>query len=300
MKTVSGSAVVLALAVAALSACGSGPADPTTGKRVVHVVAAENMWGNVVAQIGGRHAAVSSIISDPSADPHLYSSNPRDAGRLAQANLVVVNGLGYDDFASKLLAAAPNSKRRVLSVAKVVNPGGHDPNPHLWYDVPRLPAVAGAIATALATEDPGDAGYFRANAARFARSLGPLNATLAVIRSRHPGAPVAYTERVPGYLLQAAGLTIKTPTGFASAIESGSEPAPADAQRLNDLLTGHRVRALLYNSQAVTAVTKRLRALAASSGVPVIAVTETLPLSEPDFQSWQRHQAQALLKALGG
>jgi zinc/manganese transport system substrate-binding protein len=295
MKTVSGLMIALALLAAG---CGAEPADPTTGARVVHVVAAENMWGNIVAQVGGRHASVASIITDPSSDPHLYSSNPRDAARLAQANLVVVNGLGYDDFARKLLAAAPNAKRRVLSVADVVKPGGHDPNPHLWYDVPRLPAVARAIADALAAEDPRDAGYFRANAARFARNLGLLNATLAAIRKRHPRAPVAYTERVPGYLLEAAGLTIKTPTGFASAIESGSEPAPADTQRLNDLINGHKIRALLYNSQAVSAVTKRLRALATRSGVPVVAVTETLPPDEPNFQTWQAHQAQALLKAL--
>jgi zinc/manganese transport system substrate-binding protein len=295
MKTVSGLVVLVLLA-----GCGARPADPTKGARVVHVVAAENFWGSVVSQVGGRHASVASIITDPSSDPHLYASNPRDAARLAQANLVVTNGLGYDDFARKLLAAAPNAKRRVLSVADIVKPGGHDPNPHLWYDTPRLPAVTRAIADALATEDARDAAYFRANAARFVRGLDPLNATLAAIRKRHPGAPVAYTERVPGYLLEAAGLTIKTPAGFASAIESGSEPSPADRQRLEDLLTGHRVAALLYNSQAVSAVTKRLRALAARSNVPVVPVTETLPPAEPNFQTWQLHLAQALLKALGG
>jgi zinc/manganese transport system substrate-binding protein len=264
------------------------------------VVAAENMWGDVVKQIGGRHAVVDSIISDPSSDPHLYASNPRDAARLAQANLVVVNGLGYDDFARKLLAASSSAKRRVLTFADVIKPPGADPNPHLWYDVPRLPAAAHAIAGALAAEDPQDAAYFRGNAARFVRALGPLNATLAAIRGRHAGAPVAYTERVPGYLLEAAGLTIKTPPGFASAIESGSEPGPGDTQRLNDLVSGRKIKALLYNSQAVTPVTKRLRSLAARSGVPVIAVTETLPRDEPTFQAWQRDQAQALLKALGG
>jgi zinc/manganese transport system substrate-binding protein len=298
-KTVS--VYVFAVAVAGiLAGCGAGPSDPTKGSRVVRVVAAENVWGDVVAQIGGRHASVSSIISDPRADPHLYASNPRDAARLAQANLVVVNGLGYDDFARKLLAAASSSKRRVLTIADVVRPSGGDRNPHLWYDSPRLPAVARAIADALAAQDPRDAGYFRSNAARFVRSLGPLDATLATIRRRHPRAPVAYTERVPGYLLEAAGLTVKSPPAFASAIESGSEPGPGDTQRMDDLVSGHRVDALLYNSQAVTPVTKRLRALAVRSGVPVVAVTETLPRDEPSFQSWQRHQAQALLKALGG
>jgi zinc/manganese transport system substrate-binding protein len=265
---------------------------------VVHVVAAENVWGDVIAQIGGRHASVRSILTDPSADPHLFASNPRDAARLAQANLVVVNGLGYDDFARKLLNASPSSKRRVLTVASVADPPGPDANPHLWYDVPRLSAVARAFADALAAQDPRDARLFRTNAARFAGSLAPLRRTVAAIAGRHRGAPVAYTERVAGYLLDAAGLSVRTPSGFARAIESGSEPGPGDTQRMNDLLSGRKVDALLYNSQAVTPVTKRVRALAARSGVPVVAVTETLPPGQ-SFQNWQVHQAQALLNALG-
>jgi len=293
MKTVSG----LILAALLLAGCGASPADPTKGARVVHVVAAENVWGDVIAQIGGRHASVTSILTDPSADPHLFASNPRDAARLAQANLVVVNGLGYDDFARKLLNASPSSKRPVLTIASVVDPPGPDANPHLWYDVPRLAAVARAFADALAAQDPRDARLFRANAARFVASLAPLRRTVASIADRHRGAPVAYTERVAGYLLDAAGLSVRTPSGFARAIESGSEPGPGDTQRMNDLLSGRRVDALLYNSQAVTPVTKRVRALAARSGVPVIPVTETLPPGQ-SFQSWQLRQAQALLNAL--
>jgi zinc/manganese transport system substrate-binding protein len=285
-------------ATLALCACGSGPADPTTGSRVVHVVAAENFWGNVVSQIGGSHVNVTSIISDPTADPHLYASDPRDAARIAQANVVVVNGLGYDDFMTKLLGAASNSKRRVLTVAKVLRPGGADPNPHLWYDVPRVGSVARAIAATLASEDPRDAALFNSNAARFERSVGPILATVREIRTRFPGAPVAYTERVAGYLLGAAGLTVKTPAGFASAIEAGNEPSPRDSQALDDLVSHRKIKALLYNSQAVTAVTKRVLASAHRAGVPVVPVTETLPGSQQSYQTWQLGQARALLAAL--
>jgi zinc/manganese transport system substrate-binding protein len=295
MKTISG--FVLALAAAGVVAgCGVAPADPTKGARVVHVVAAENMWGDIVRQIGGRHASVTSIISDPNTDPHLYSSNPHDAARLARANLVVLNGLGYDDWAHKLLAASPSSKRRQLTISDVLEPTGS--NPHLWYDVPRLPDVARAVADALAAEDPKDAAFFRSNASRFIESLQPLLHTVAAIESRHPGAPVAYTESVPGYLLNAAGLQIATPSSFARAIEDGSEPAPGDTQRMNDLISKRDVDALLYNAQAVTPVTKRLRALAARSGVPVVPVTETLSPGHT-FQQWQVGQARALLAALG-
>jgi zinc/manganese transport system substrate-binding protein len=264
---------------------------------VVHVVASADQWGDIVRQIGGRHASVTSIISDPNADPHLYASNPRDAARLARANLVVLNGLGYDDWARRLLGASPSSKRDELTIADVLSPTGS--NPHLWYDVPRLPDAARGIADALAAEDPKDAAYFRANASRFVQSLQPLLHTVAAIESRHPGVPVAYTERVPGYLLDAAGLQVETPASFARAIEGGDEPSPADTQRMNDLISKRDVDALLYNAQAVTPVTKRLRALAGRSGVPVVAVTETLPRGLT-FQRWQLDQARALLAALGG
>jgi zinc/manganese transport system substrate-binding protein len=294
MKTVSGF-VAGALCAVLLAACG-GPTDPTKGARVVNVVAAEDVWADVAAQIGGAHAHVSSLINDPNADPHLFSADALSAGRVARANLAIVNGLGYDDFADKLLAAAPSDRRRVLTIAAVLGASG---NPHLWYDAPALPRVARAIAGALAAADPRDAWLFRASAARFVRSLRPLDAAVGAIRARHRGAPVAYTERVAGYLLAAAGLRVLTPAGYAQAIEDGSEPSPGDAQRMTDLIGKRRVKALVYNAQAATSTTQRLRALATRAGVPVVAVTETLPRGER-FQAWQTRQARALLKALRG
>lgn len=294
MKTVSGFVYVALLAIM-IAGCGATPADPTKGARVVAVVASVNMWGDIARQIGGRHASVTSILSNPSDDPHLYASSPRDAARLARANLVVLNGLGYDDWAKKLLSASSSSRRHELTMADALNPTGS--NPHLWYDAPRLPDAARAIADALAAQDPRDGAYFRANAARFVASLQPLLHTIAAIENRHPGAPVAYTERVPEYLLKAAGLKVRTPPGFAQAIEDGTEPGPGDAQKMNDLIAMGDVDALLYNAQAVTPVTKRLRALAARSGVPVVPVTETLPPGMT-FQRWQTNQARALLEAL--
>jgi zinc/manganese transport system substrate-binding protein len=296
MKTVSGFVSVLLLA-GAIAGCGAAPADPTKGARVVNVVASMNMWGDVARQIGGRHASVTSIIASPSDDPHLYASSPRDAARLARANLVVLNGLGYDDWAHKLLDASSSSKRHELTIADALKPTGS--NPHLWYDAPRLPDAARAIADALAAQDPQDKPYFHANASRFVASLQPLLDTIATIENRHPGAPVAYTERVPEYLLDAAGLNVETPRAYAQAVEDGSEPNPGDVQRMNDLVSKRDVDALLYNAQAVTPATKRLRALATSSHVPVVPVTETLPPGLT-FQRWQTDQARALLAALGG
>lgn len=294
MKTVSGFGTAAGCALL-LAACG-GPPDPTKGARVVNVVAAEDVWADVATQVGGAHAHVHSLINDPNADPHLFSADARAAGRVSRANVAIVNGLGYDDFARKLLDAAPSDRRRVLTIADVLGASG---NPHLWYDAPALPRVARAIAGALAAADPRDAALFRAGAERFIHSLRPLQSAIAAIRARHRGAPVAYTERVAGYLLAAAGLRVLTPTGFTQAIEDGTEPSPGDAQRMYDLVGKGRVRALVYNAQATTTATQRLRALAARAGVPVVAVTETLPRGER-FQTWQARQARALLEALGG
>ena len=201
-----GSRLVAAVLTAAaiLAGCGTPRAPATPG--VVKVVAGENFWGNIAAQIGGPHVQVTSILSSPGADPHLYESDVASALAVAQARLVIANGAGYDDFMSQLLAATVNAGRVALSVQAVLGAYRPDVNPHFWYDIPRVPRVAAAIEAALARLEPGDATVFAAHLAAFDASLRPVEAVIASIRRRYPGAPVAYTERVPGYLLQAAGL----------------------------------------------------------------------------------------------
>lgn len=277
--------------------CGSGSKGNPSA---VRVVAAENFWGDVVRQIGGSQVSVTSIISDPTADPHQYESDARNAADLAGARLVVVNGLGYDDFVSKLLDATRNAGRVVLTVADVLHVTGADANPHLWYDTPRLPEVARAIESELAAADPADKAVFAKNRAAFDASLTPLLRSIAEIKQKYPGAPVAYTERVPQYLLDAAGLTVKTPPGFARAIEDGNEPSPGDAQTMYDLIAQHRIRVLLYNAQATSPVTQHVQDLARTAGIPVVAVTETQPPDASTFQTWQENQLVEILRALGG
>jgi zinc/manganese transport system substrate-binding protein len=264
----------------------------------VRVVAAENFWGDVVHQIGGAHVSVTSLITDPSADPHQYESDARNAADVADARIVVVNGLGYDDFVSKLLGVTHHSGRVVLTVADVLHVGGDDANPHLWYDIPRVSQVAGAIEAELTAADPADRTAFETNRAAFDTSLAPLLRTIAQIKAKYQGAPVAYTERVPQYLLDAAGLSVETPPGFARSIEDGNEPSPGDAQAMYDLVTQHRIRALLYNAQATSPVTQHVEDLAHRAGIPVVAVTETQPENAPSFQEWR--QMTEILGALGG
>lgn len=265
----------------------------------VPVVAAENFWGNVAAQIGGTDVSVTSLITNPNADPHLFESDAHDAALLAQAQVVVENGAGYDTWMGSLLSA-DGGHPRVVNAASVLHVGGNDPNPHLWYDLPRVPKVAAAITAALSKAAPADASTFRRNLATFDASLKPLDATLATIRREFHNVSVAYTERVPGYMLADTRLDVKTPPGFARAIEDGTDPGAADTVAMRELITNHDINVLLYNVQTVTPVTAQMRALAMQHGIPVVGVSETMPANAATYQQWQQSQLRDLLQALRG
>ncbi|HWB66275.1 MAG TPA: zinc ABC transporter substrate-binding protein [Mycobacteriales bacterium] len=289
------------VALVAIAGCGStGLPGSTTAGHPVRVVAAENVWGDIASQIGGRYVDVTSLISTPTEDPHLFESDPEDAAEVGAAQLVIENGLGYDDFVDRLLSAGSSAGGRLLSIQHVLGVTNGSANPHLWYWTARLPEVADAIARQLTAIAPAHAATFRANARRFDRSLKPLLATIAQIRAKYAGTPIAYTERVPGYLVAAAGLRLATPASFSQAIEDGNDPSPQDAAAFDADITDHRVKVLLYNSQVVDSQTTHIKQLAAAAHIPVVGVSETIPSGARDFQAWQLSQARALLTALGG
>jgi zinc/manganese transport system substrate-binding protein len=283
-------------AFVALSGCAGSPATP--GGRV-NIVAGENFWGDIARQIGGDRVLVTSIISDPNADPHLYESSASNAAAVAQARIVIVNGLGYDDFMDRLIAGSGAHPEIVSAQAAL---GVTDPtaNPHLWYDVPRVHLVAQAIEEALVRSDPAGEKVYAANLAKFDSSLQPVLGVIARIKAEHPGAQVAYTERVAAYLLSAAGLQVVSPPGFAKAVEDGTDPSPADAQAMQAVIATKRARLLVYNTQAMSALTRRVLADAKAAGVPVVGVTETMPPQFGSYQPWQLDQATRILRALGG
>jgi zinc/manganese transport system substrate-binding protein len=287
----------LATVLTLLTGC-STTSHPAAG--VLKVVAAENFWGNITAQIGGSHVQVTSIISDPNADPHTYETDPKDAAAISAAGFVVLNGAGYDDFASRLLAASPSRSRTVISVDKVVGVTGNNPNPHLWYNPVYVRAAAEAIEEHLATAHPRTANDFSANLQRFLTDYQPYVDTIAVIKATYAGARIAYTERVPGYLVQAAGLVLGTPASFAQSIEDGNDPSPQDTSAMDVAMEHRTVRVLLYNAQVTSPVTDKVKALATASKVPIVGVAETIPSQYQDFQSWQIAQAKAILAALRG
>lgn len=263
----------------------------------VQIVAAENFWGNIAQQLGGTHAHVTSIITDPNADPHLYESSAQNAAAVASARVVIENGMGYDDFMSKLLGGSQNSQRQVLSAQQILGePDGA--NQHLWYDTTGVEAVAARITGVLSSTDPAHKSDYQQNLTTFDDSLKPLLTEIAQLKQQYAGVPVAYTEPVPGYTLAAAGLDVKTPEGFAKSIEDGDDPSPADAAAMDSLMTGKQIRVLLYNSQATSPVTEHVKALARQNGIPVVGVTETLPPKYKNFQAWQKDQLDQISKAL--
>ncbi len=293
-------AALVSTVVLALAGCSSHSSEPSAGSSTqVNVVAAENFWGNITKQIGGDRVSVTAVITDPNADPHLYESDVKSAAAVSKAHLVIVNGLGYDDFMGKLLAASPNSARKLLTAADVMQISGHNANPHIWYDIAKVPEMSSAIAAQLGALDPADAAVFTANAKAFSDSLAPLNAAITNIKAKYAGAPVGYTERVPGYLLDAAGLKLATPASFARAMEDGNDPSPADNSAMDTAVKNKAIKVLLYNAQVTSPATDALKALARQSGVPIVGVTETMPTNDANFQAWQLRQIDELTSALG-
>jgi zinc/manganese transport system substrate-binding protein len=305
--SVAGAALVLA-ACGRPSAEGGGNELPFPGGHAapagsarVSVVAAENVWGDIAAQIGGDRVAVTSIIRDPSVDPHSYEMSASTAARIAETHLVIENGAGYDDFVGNLLHANPSVTRQVVTVADVVGVTAGDANPHLWYSPDYVAKAATAIEQRLEKANPPSAPTFQANLAAFlASEHRQVGSVIDALRRKYAGTAIAYTERVPGYLVEAAGLRLGTPASFAQAIEDGNDPGPGDTALFELALQKHTVRALLYNAQVTSSITQALRKLAERSHVPVVEVTETMPPDAKNLQTWQGDQATALLKALGG
>jgi zinc/manganese transport system substrate-binding protein len=288
---------LLWMVVLALVSCGPTAATPPSTSAPIPVLGTENFYADLLAQIGGTRVKAASILNDPSADPHEYEASPAAAKLVADSKLVIVNGVGYDDFMEKLLGASNKPDRVVISVQEVLGVTD-DVNVHVWYDPATMPKVADAATAALTTIDPQNAAYYTAQKAKYLAALKPMNDKMAALRTKYTGAPIAFTENVAGYLTDAIGLKLLTPPEFMEAIESGTDPAPADVAAERDLITGRKVKALLYNSQVTSPLTEQIRDLAVKNNVPVVAVAETIPPPFKTFHEWQLAQLDELEKAL--
>jgi zinc/manganese transport system substrate-binding protein len=288
-----GSAVVAASML--LTACGS--ADDASSGDAISVVASTNVYGDIAATIGGRDVEVTSIISDPTADPHSFEASTRTQLAVSEADVVVENGGGYDDFMRTLLSATDSDAAVITAVDLSDAAAGDEPNEHVWYDFPTVATLAEEIAAALGDADPDNAGTYTANADAFAARVDALVAGEQAAATTTRGAGVAVTEPVPGFLLDALGADDRTPEEFAEAIEEGGDVAPAVLQETLGLIAGGQVRALVYNEQTTGPQTEQVLAAARSAGVAVVPVTETLPEGE-DYLSWMQGNLDAVAAAL--
>jgi zinc/manganese transport system substrate-binding protein len=294
-------AVVAAAGVAlAVSACSSGPAgsSSTTSAHKIVAVGAENEYTSVLQQVGGQYVQASAIMSNPNTDPHTFEASASVAREISSAQLVVQNGVGYDTFMDSIEKAVPDSGRKLINVQKLRGLPDSTPNPHLWYDPATMPAVANAVAADLAAIQPAHAAYFKANARKFVSSLGPWIQALGSFKEKYPDTPVAVTEPVADYLLQAAGADIKTPFEFQADIMNGTDPSAQDVALERSLFTGHKVKVFLYNRQVTDTLTESFISLAQANGIPVVGVYETMPTPGYTYQSWMLAETKALQQAV--
>jgi zinc/manganese transport system substrate-binding protein len=298
-----GRAVAGALGVALLtSACSaasaaSGSSDPSGA---IIAVGAENEYANVIAQVGGKYVQVNAIMSNPNTDPHTFEASASVAREVSAAQLVVQNGVGYDAFMNTIENAAPNSSRKVIVVQDLLGLPNDTPNPHLWYKPSTMPAVANAIAADLAALQPARAAYFKASAAAFISSLTAWNNAIAAFKAKYPDTPVATTEPVADYMLQAVGADNMTPWALQADIMNGTDPSAQDVAAQRSLFTQHQVKVFLYNQQVTDTLTESFITLAQQNGIPVVGVYETMPVPGYDYQSWMLTEVQDLQKAVTG
>jgi zinc/manganese transport system substrate-binding protein len=291
--------VVIAL-LAALALTAAGCTDPhvgTIGGRV-RVVAAENFWGSIARQLGGAHAQVQSLIVNPAQDPHSYEPTTGDARAMATAQLAIVNGVGYDPWAPRLLAANPVNGRVTLSVGKLLHLREGD-NPHRWYDPVDVTRVAQTITTDLERLDPPHRLYFARRLSQLeARGLAGYHRLIAQIRRGYQGIPVGASESIFALQAPALGLDLITPPGFMKAVSEGTEVTAQDTVTTERQLAEHRIKVWIYNSQNVTPEIQRLNRAARLAEIPTVTVTETLSPASDSFQQWQVAQLARLQAAL--
>ena len=285
--------LVRAVTLAALVAAPlSAFAAPTT-----KIVAAENFYGDVARQIGGSHVEVTSILSNPDDDPHLFETSPSIARAIEGAAIVIYNGADYDPWMDKLLSASKQPDRTTVVAAQLVGAKAGD-NPHLWYEPKTLPAVAAKLAAKLEARDPADAAEYKANLAAFEKSFAPIDKEIAAIRDKHKGLSVTATEPVFGYMAKALGFTVLNEP-FQVAIMNNAEPSASQVAGFEDSLKSGKAKVLFYNSQVTDKTTSRLKEMATAAGIPVIGVTETKP-KEIKVQAWFAGQLGEIRKALAG
>jgi zinc/manganese transport system substrate-binding protein len=285
--------IALALLVAG---CGAVSTADSGGR--LRVVAAENFWGSIAAQLGGNRVQVTSIVHNPAADPHDYEPTPADARDMAEAQLAIVNGVGYDPWASKLIDANPVDGREVITAGDVAGVKSGD-NPHLWYSPQIVERMIGAITTSYKKLDPAHGRYYERQRASFGtHALAEYRSAIATIRRKYAGTPVGASESIFQPLAQSLGLKLITPSSLLDAVSEGADPTASAKSQADDQIAKRQIRVWVFNSQNATPDVQRLTGAARAQGIPTTTITETLTPESASFQSWQSRELRALQQAL--
>jgi len=281
-----------------VSGCSTAGAKAVENKRVVQITAAENFWGSIAKQLGGSHARVISIIANPNTDPHSYEPTAADARAVASARLALENGVGYDPWMSRLLAADQGEHISVLNVGAVVGAPA-DGNPHRWYNPSDVRTVIAKLTADLGKADPRDRRYFaKRETTLLTVGLRRYRSLIAMIRGTYGGTPVGASESIFAMLAPALGLRLITPGSFLKAITEGTEVSAADKQTIDTQIARHQIKIYVYNSQNVTPDVQAQLAAARAAHIPVASITETMTPPTGTYQAWQVRQLRDIAAAL--
>lgn len=281
-----------------LTGCATSSPSARTGDQPLKVVAAENFWGSLAGQLGGSHVTVTAIINSPDADPHDYEPTAADGRAMATADLAVVNGVGYDSWASKLLAANPRAARTDLDVGRVLGVPDNG-NPHRWYSPDDVRTVIDTLTADLVKLDPADQAYFEQQRTQLLTvGLKTYFDTIASIKATYSGTPVGASESMFALLADGLGLHLLTPESFLDAITGGIDPTARDKTTIDAQISQHRIKVYVYNTQNATPDIQAQLKAARKQGIPIASITETLTPAGASFQDWQVGQLTRLRQAL--
>ena len=283
------------VALAVLAALLAAPSLARAAPPPIGIVAAENFYGDVASQIGGKDVTVSSILSNPDQDPHLFEVSPSVGREVSAARIVIYNGIGYDPWMAGLLGSAGGHRRSTIVVADLIGRKA-GANPHIWYDPRTMPALAAALARTLIAIDPTHKPGYERRLARFIAAMRPIAARIATLRRRLAGTPVTATEPIFGYMFAALGMRVRN-RSFQLAVMNNTEPSAAAVAAFERDLRTHRVRLLIYNSQVTNPVADRMERIARDAHIPIVGASETEPPGT-DYQGWMLSELDAVARAL--
>ncbi len=290
---------IIGITLLVLVGWGAAKSNPPAHAGRLQIIAAENFWGSLAQQLGGDQVQVTSVVSDPNADPHEYETNTNTARAFAKANYVVLNGAGYDTWGNKLVVANPVAGRKTLTVATLLGKKDGD-NPHFWYNPAYVNRVVVQMDRDLIALDPSHEAYFETQLKTVQTKLEVYQSQVAALQKQYAGTPVAATEDIFAYLSDAAGLNLISPPAFIQAVAEGNDPPANSIATFQQQLTQSQPRVLVYNEQTVTPLTESIKKQAAEQRIPVVGITETMQPPNSTFEDWMDSQITRLGQALQG